>query len=90
MKSSRNYNINKEDGKQFLSVLESNNCSLKIEWLDSLEAAKLLRLSVGALRNMTSNGQIPFYKLGNRNRYRKDELESLLLSQRKGKLWASS
>lgn len=71
-------------------MLESDNCSLKIEWLDSLEAARLLRLSVGALRNMTSNGQIPFYKLGNRNRYRKDELESLLLSQRKGKLWASS
>ncbi|MBL7556484.1 MAG: helix-turn-helix domain-containing protein [Bdellovibrionaceae bacterium] len=90
MKSSRNYNINKDDGKQFRPMLESDNCSLKIEWLDSLEAARLLRLSVGALRNMTSNGQIPFYKLGNRNRYRKDELESLLLSQRKGKLWASS
>lgn len=90
MKSSRNYNTNKEDGKKSTSVLNSNNCSLKIEWLDSLEAAKMLRLSVGALRNMTSNGQIPFYKLGNRNRYRKDELESLLLSQRKGRLWASS
>jgi len=66
-------------------VLNSALSSLKIEWLDSEEAAKILRLSVGALRNMTSNGQIPFYKLGHRNRYRKDELESLLLSQRKGK-----
>ena len=71
-------------------IVKKDPSSLKIEWLDSEEAAKLLRLSVGALRNMTSSGQIPFYKLGNRNRYRKDELEGLLLSQRKGKLWASN
>jgi excisionase family DNA binding protein len=70
-------------------MLPPQPSSLKIEWLDSEEAAKLLRISVGALRNMTSNGQIPFYKLGSRNRYRKDELENLLLSQRKGKLWES-
>lgn len=60
-------------------------CSLKIEWLDTEEAASLLRISVKALRNMTSNGQLPFYKLGRRNRYRKDELEAQLLSQKRGK-----
>lgn len=58
--------------------------SLKFEWLNSEEAAKFLRISVKALRNMTSNGQLPYYKLGRRNRYRKDELETLLRSQKRG------
>lgn len=58
--------------------------SLKIEWLNSFEAAEYLRLSVKALRNKTSNGQIPFHKFGRLNRYRKDELDSLLLSNKRG------
>lgn len=58
--------------------------SLKTEWLNSEEAANFLRISVKALRNMTSNGQLPFYKLGRRNRFRKDELEAQLLSKRRG------
>lgn len=62
-------------------------CSLKFLWLDSEEAAEFLRLSVKALRNMASNGQVPFYKLGRRNRYRKDELEALLRSQKRGQQW---
>lgn len=68
-----------------LGVVPTNS-SLKIEWMDSKEAASFLRISEQALRNMTSNGRIPFYKLGRRNRYRKDELTDLVLSQRKGKL----
>jgi excisionase family DNA binding protein len=63
----------------------SSDRSLKIEWLTTEEAANFLRISVKALRNMASNGQVPFYKLGRRNRYRKDELEALLLSQKRGK-----
>jgi excisionase family DNA binding protein len=53
-------------------------------WLDSKEAAHFLKVSVPMLRNMTSNGQVPFYKLGRRNRYRSDELEALLLKDRRG------
>lgn len=67
------------------NIENTADSSLKIEWLDSEEAANLLRISVKALRNMTSNGQLPFYKLGRRNRYRKDELEAQLLSQKRGK-----
>ncbi|MES2770227.1 MAG: helix-turn-helix domain-containing protein [Bdellovibrionota bacterium] len=63
--------------------------SLKIEWLDTTESAEFLRVSIKSLRNMTSNGQIPFYKLGRRNRYRKDELEALLLSQKRGKQYGN-
>ena len=58
--------------------------SLKTEFLDSREAAAYLRLSVGALRNMTSNGQVPYYKLVGRNRYLKSDLQGLLLRNRRG------
>jgi excisionase family DNA binding protein len=54
------------------------------EWLTSEQAADYLGLSVGALRNMTSNGQVPYHKLGRRNRYLRVELRQLLLSQKRG------
>lgn len=54
------------------------------EWLTTEQAAKYLGLSVPSLRNMSSNGKIPFYKLGKRNRYRLIELRELLLSERRG------
>lgn len=54
------------------------------EWLNSEEAAEYLRISVGQLRNMTSNGKIPFYKLGKSNRYLKSELREMLLKNRRG------
>ena len=63
--------------------------SLTNEWLDTNQAAAYLKVSVGALRNMTSNGQISYYKLGNRNRYRMSELQSLLLSQKRGAIYGN-
>lgn len=54
------------------------------EWMTTEQAAKYLGLSAGALRNMTSNGQVPYHKLGRRNRYHVVELRRLLLSQRGG------
>jgi excisionase family DNA binding protein len=62
------------------------NRSLIIEWLTTNEAATYLKIPVGSLRNMTSNGHIPYYKLpGTRlNRYRLDDLQGLLLSQKRG------
>lgn len=54
------------------------------EWLDTDEAAKFLRISSAALRNMTSNGAIPYHKLGRRNRYKRSDLRSLLLQNRRG------
>lgn len=58
--------------------------SLKIEWLTTEEAASYLRLSVGSLRNLTSNGCVPHHKLGRRNRYRLDDLRTLLLNEKRG------
>ncbi len=67
----------------FQPVLDVHTCSLKIRWLDSREAAQFLKVSVPMLRNMTSNGEIPYYKLGRRNRYRQDEIEELLLQNKR-------
>ncbi len=57
------------------------------EWLTTEEAADYLRISVGRLRNMTSNGYVPFYKLGRSNRYLKEELRKMLLDNRRGPWW---
>ncbi len=68
--------------------LFENKCSLEMdvgqEWLTTEAAAAYLSLSVGSLRNITSNGFVPYYKLGRRNRYRLIDLRDLLLSQRRG------
>lgn len=66
-------------------VAELDACSLKTEeWMNTEEAARYLRLSVGALRNLTSNGKVPYHKLGNRNRYLLDDLRKLLLANKRG------
>jgi excisionase family DNA binding protein len=54
------------------------------EWLDTQAASSYLGMSEGSLRNMTSNGLIPYYKLGRRNRYRVTDLRELLLAQKRG------
>ena len=54
------------------------------EWLTAEEAAGYLKVSLGSLRNDTSNGKIPFYKFGNRVRYSRVELSSLLLYSKRG------
>lgn len=52
------------------------------EWLTSKEAAQYLRVSVGSLRNMVSNGQIPHFKLFGRNRFHRKDLRQLLKKSR--------
>lgn len=64
------------------------SCSLTIEyeWIDSKQASRYLGISERVLFNLTSNGRLPFYKFGRRNRYRLDELKRLLLTERRGPL----
>jgi len=59
------------------------------KWLNSFEAAEYLRISVGALRNMTCNGRLPFYKLGRRNRYLLSDLRNTLMSERRGRIYGN-
>ena len=58
----------------------------KDEWFTTEEASVFLRVSPHYLRNLTSNGFVPYQKLGQRNRYRKSDLVKLLMSTRKGGL----
>jgi excisionase family DNA binding protein len=68
-------------------VVISENNSLKteyIEWLTSNQAAEYLGVSNSRLLNLTSNGNIPYYKFGRSNRYLVSELRELLLSKPRG------
>jgi excisionase family DNA binding protein len=56
----------------------------EVEWLTTVEAANFLKISYQSLLNMTSNGKITVFKLGRRNRYRKDLLNKFLLNSIRG------
>ena len=64
--------------------------SLKTEYDDeerfmtAHEVAEFLRIPYQSVLNMTSAGQLPYFKLGGRNRYLKNELRELLLGNRRG------
>ena len=49
-------------------------------WLDSKETAEYLRTTPGNIRVMVCRGILKAYKLNNRNRFRKNELDALLES----------
>lgn len=61
-----------------------DGCSLKTEWMTTEQVAQYLVLSTASVRNMASNGQLPHYKLGRRNRYLRSEIENLLLHNGRG------
>ncbi|MGE0633921.1 MAG: helix-turn-helix domain-containing protein [Pseudobdellovibrionaceae bacterium] len=73
---------NKIDGNE----IENDNAE---EWLNTNEAAEYLRISPARLRNLTSNGRVPYYKFQRGNRYLKGELRSLLLANRRGGLYGN-
>lgn len=58
--------------------------SIEPEWLTTNEAADYMRITPAVLRNWTSNGRVPYYKIGTLNRYKKEELRELLLKNRRG------
>lgn len=62
----------------------SNFSSLKSEWMTSEEAAQFLRISAAQLRNLASNGKVPYHKLGRLNRYHRGELQDLLQKNKRG------
>ncbi len=65
----------------------TDTCSLTTEYadfFDTEQAAQFLGISIKTLHNLCSSGQVPYYKFGRRNRYRKDELKALLLAEPRG------
>lgn len=63
---------------------EAQPLSNRDVWMTTEEAASYLRISPATLRNVTSNGKIPVYKLGRRNRYLKSDLDDLLRATKRG------
>lgn len=53
-------------------------------WLTTAEAATYLGITDRTLFNLTSRGEVPYYKLGRRNRFLRSELRNLLMQQRRG------
>lgn len=74
------------DNLKIDDIQSLQNSSLKFEsdWMTTAEVASFLRVSVGQIRNWTSNGRLPYNKLGKLNRYSRKEIESLLLSNKRG------
>jgi excisionase family DNA binding protein len=64
--------------------MEKQDIRWPSEWMTTSEAAEYLRLSKYEVRNLSSNGVIPYYKLGRRNRYLLSELHQLLLTTKGG------
>ena len=88
----KNYSSQKqysdEDGMpvEQLNAAETSGASppLADDILSTKEAAAFLKIAEGSLRNLCSNGKVPFYKWFGSNRYLKSELISLLLSKPMG------
>jgi excisionase family DNA binding protein len=75
--------------KARLTVNNHESCSLTTEYEDNRfltarEAAEYLSVPYASVLNMSSSGQLPYYKLGKRNRYLVSDLKQLLLSERRG------
>lgn len=50
----------------------------KLKWMSTKEAAFYLRVSVGQLRNMVWRGQVKCFRLQNRLRFLRSDLDRLL------------
>jgi len=53
------------------------------EWFNTAEAASYLSMTPKSLLAHTSRGLVPFYKIGRRNRYKREELDEILFNSRK-------
>lgn len=68
-----------------IDVNEEINSSMFFEnlrWVNTKEAALYLRVSVGQIRNMVWRGQLTSYKLNNRLRFIKSDLDKLMKSSK--------
>jgi excisionase family DNA binding protein len=55
------------------------------KWMTTKQVAEYLSLSVSQVYNLTSNGYLPYYKLGERmNRYLKEEIDDFIKSRDSG------
>ena len=52
----------------------------RLKWINTKEAALYLRVSVGQIRNMVWRGQLPSYRMSNRLRFLKTDLDKVVMS----------
>jgi excisionase family DNA binding protein len=76
--------INLHDCSSARTEVSVQASSLTTEWMDTAAASRYLAVSPASLRNMVSQGKIPYYKLGRCNRYRISDLENLVLKTKRG------
>ena len=58
---------------------------LQFEFVNAEQISVFLKINVQTVRNLTSNGKIPYYKFGKRVLYRIDEVRELVLKNKRGK-----
>ncbi|MBL4888928.1 MAG: helix-turn-helix domain-containing protein [Candidatus Lindowbacteria bacterium] len=62
----------------------SDETPLRDEYLTSKEAQEYLKISSVTLWRLVKEGQLPVYKIHNRNRYRKMDLDAFMEANRVG------
>jgi excisionase family DNA binding protein len=75
--------ISNETTEKKIPVLIFDN----LKWMTSKEAAFYLRVSVGQIRNMVYRSQIRCYRVNNRLRFLRSDLDRVLKSQIGGQTW---
>ncbi len=54
---------------------------IKLEWFTTQDAALYLGVSKEVVLNLASSGQLNYFKFGSRNRYRKEDLDYLIVKK---------
>jgi len=54
---------------------------IKLEWFTTQDAALYLGVSKEVVLNLASSGQLKYFKFGARNRYRKEDLDYLMVKK---------
>jgi excisionase family DNA binding protein len=77
-------NENNEFFQTVLEVFMSNDIKGKLfdnsTWLTTKDVSEYLKVSCNQVRIMVSRGSLKAYKLLNRNRYRREDVEKLITS----------
>lgn len=63
------------------SIAENQNSAVlfdKLKWITTKEAAQYLRVSVGQIRNMVWRGQVASYRVNNRLRFLRSDLDKIV------------
>lgn len=64
-------------------VVALPNLKLEGQWLTSRQLAEYLGLTIGAIHMMVHRKRIPFYRLNGRLRFRRTEIDRLLLGSKR-------